>query len=247
MGTELTDAATEVDLADRRQADQPPTAGHRPRLGAAGEPKPVLRGWFHAGAIPLVTAASIVLIVLAGGAGAKWALAIYLACALLLFGNSATYHIGNWSDRTRATLRRIDHSNIYLFVAGTYTPLSVILLNGQSRLTILVLIWGAAVLGVAFSVLWLGAPRWLQAVMYVIMGWAAIWWLPQFWSHGSPAICVLVIAGGVVYSMGALIYARKKPNPSPAWYGFHELFHTFTLIAAACHFTAIALAVARTR
>ena len=228
---------------DRTAAPEVPPA----RLGAAGEPKPRLRGWFHAAAVPLLTAGTIVLIVLARGSGPKWALAIYLGCALLLFGNSATYHIGNWPDKVRATLRRIDHSNIYVFVAGTYTPLSVILLTGNSRIIILALIWGAAILGVGFSVFWIGAPRWLQAVMYVVMGWAAVWWLPQFWSQGSPAIFWLVIAGGVIYSLGALIYARKWPNPNPRWYGFHELFHSLTLVAAACHFTAIALAVARAR
>ena len=206
------------------------------------EPKPRLRGWLHAATVPLLVAGIIPLIVIAPGGGNKAALAIYLACAVLLFGNSATYHIGNWQPATKALLRRIDHSNIYLFVAGTYTPLSVMLLTGTSRVVILSLIWGLAVAGVAFRILWLNAPRWLYTTMYVVMGWAAIWWLPQF-ARTNVAILVLVIAGGVLYSLGAFIYSSKWPNPSPKWFGFHEVFHSCTVAAAACHWVAVLLAV----
>ncbi|MDR2930550.1 MAG: hemolysin III family protein [Propionibacteriaceae bacterium] len=207
------------------------------------EPKPKLRGWLHAATVPLLGAGIIVLICVAPSAGVKAALAIYLGCALLLFGNSATYHIGNWSATTKAVLRRIDHSNIYLFVAGTYTPLSVILLTGTSRIIILSLIWGLAVAGVLFRVLWLSAPRRLYTAMYVVMGWTALWWLPQFAASGGIAIVVLVIVGGVVYSLGAVVYSRKWPNPSPKWFGFHEVFHSCTVIAAFCHWTAVLLCV----
>ncbi|MCL2735064.1 MAG: hemolysin III family protein [Propionibacteriaceae bacterium] len=208
-----------------------------------GDPKPKLRGWLHAGTVPVLSAGIIVLICVAPGAGVKASLAIYLACAVLLFANSATYHIGNWSATVKAVLRRVDHSNIYLFVAGTYTPLSVMLLTGGSRVTILALIWGLAGAGVLFRVLWLSAPRWLYSAMYVVMGWAAVWWLPQFWGNGNPAIVILIIVGGVIYSLGALVYSRKRPNPSPTWFGFHEVFHSCTVIAAFCHWTAVLLAL----
>ena len=205
--------------------------------------KPKLRGWLHAATVPLLTAGIIVLICIAPGAGVKAALAIYLGCAVLLFANSATYHIGHWGEVTKSVLRRIDHANIYLFVAGTYTPLSVILLTGTSRIVILSLIWGLAAAGVLFRVLWLSAPRWLYSAMYVVMGWAAVWWLPSFWSSGGPAIVILIIVGGVIYSLGALVYSRKRPNPSPTWFGFHEVFHSCTVIAAACHWVAVLLGV----
>jgi len=210
---------------------------------APAEPKPKLRGWLHAFTAPLLGAAIVYLICIAPGHGVKAALAIYLACALLLFGNSALYHIGNWKPTTKAVFRRIDHSNIYLFVAGTYTPLSVILLTGASRITILALIWGLALAGVLFRVLWLGAPRKLYTAMYIVMGWAAVWWMPQFWTDGSPAIVILILVGGVVYSLGAVVYSRKWPNPSPTWFGFHEVFHSCTVIAAFCHWVAVLLAI----
>ena len=207
------------------------------------EPKPKLRGWLHACTVPLLSAGIIVLICIAPGTGVKASLAIYLACAVMLFGNSALYHIGNWSPPVKAVFRRIDHSNIYIFVAGTYTPLSVILLTGSSRVAILSLIWGLAVAGVLFRVLWLAAPRKLYTAMYIVMGWAAVWWMPQFWTNGSPTIVILILVGGVVYSLGAVVYSRKRPNPSPTWFGFHEIFHACTVIAAFCHWTAILLAV----
>jgi len=214
-------------------------------LADIGVPK--LRGWLHAGTVPLLGAGIITLICVAPGGGVKASLAIYLGCAMLLFANSATYHIGRWGEKTRAVLRRIDHANIYLFVAGTYTPLSVMLLTGASRVAILALIWGLAAAGVLFRVLWLSAPRWLYSVMYVVMGWVAIWWLPQFWNNGDPATVILIIAGGVIYSLGALIYSRKWPNPSRTWFGFHEVFHSCTVIAAFSHWTAVLLAVIHLR
>ena len=211
------------------------------------EPKPKLRGWLHAATVPLLTAGIIVLICLAPPGGPKISLAIYLGCAVLLFANSATYHIGNWRPTVKAVLRRVDHSNIYLFVAGTYTPLTVMLLHGTPRIVLLSVIWGLAAAGVLFRVLWLSAPRRLYSIMYVLMGWAAIWWLPDFWRQGSPAILILVLVGGVVYSLGAVVYSRKWPNPSPTWFGFHEIFHACTVIAAFCHFAAVALAVRQLR
>jgi hemolysin III len=205
--------------------------------------KPRLRGWLHATTAPLLGAAIIVLICIAPGAGDKASLAIYLACALALFGNSAIYHIGNWSPAVKAVFRRIDHSNIYLFVAGTYTPLAVMLLTGASRITILALIWGLAAAGVLFRIFWLTAPRWLYTIMYIVMGWTALWWLPQFAAAGGVAVVVLIVAGGVAYSIGAVFYARKAPNPWPGWFGFHELFHSCTVIAAWCHWVAVLLCV----
>ncbi|MCL1923867.1 MAG: hemolysin III family protein [Propionibacteriaceae bacterium] len=209
--------------------------------------KPVLRGWLHAGTVPLLTAGIIVLICIAPGGLNKASLAIYLGCAVLLFAHSAVYHIGRWGELVKAILRRIDHANIYLFVAGTYTPLSMMLLTGSARITILAVIWGLAIAGVLFRVLWISAPRWLYSAMYVIMGWAAIWWLPDLWKAGGPAIVILVLVGGVVYSLGAVVYSQKWPDPSKKYFGFHEVFHACTVAAAACHWVAVFLCVLHAR
>ncbi|MDR1264439.1 MAG: hemolysin III family protein [Propionibacteriaceae bacterium] len=207
--------------------------------------KPRLRGWLHAGAAPLLLAASIVILALADGGAAKAAMAVYLATSLLLFGHSATYHLGRWSPRTAAVLRRIDHSNIYLFIAGTYTPLAVVCLSGRSRVVLLALVWGCALAGCLFRVLWMNAPRWLYVCLYIALGWGALGWMPRFWQVSGPAVVWLLLAGGLAYSLGAVVYARRRPDPSPGWFGFHEIFHACTVLAAACHFTAIALAVCR--
>ena len=231
---------------------EPPEVSPESVIGSPGsatavEPKPRLRGWLHAGTVPLLSAGIIVLICVAPGAGAKASLAIYLGCAIALFANSATYHIGNWTIKVKAVLRRIDHSNIFLFVAGTYTPLSVMLLQGTSRIVLLSLIWSLAGAGLLFRVLWLSAPRWLYSAMFVVMGWAAVWWVPDIWRASNVAIIILLLAGGVLYSLGALVYSRKKPNPSEKWFGFHEVFHACTVVAAICHWVAVLLVVIHIR
>ncbi len=156
---------------------------------------------------------------------------------------STVYHLGNWAPKTIPIFRRIDHSNIFIFIAGTYTPLCLTLLEGDAQLTLLLLlIWTIAAVGAGFRVLWLGAPRWLYSMLYVVMGWVALWWLPSFWVTGGALVVWLLIAGGLLYSLGAVAYAIKWPNPSPDWFGFHEVFHSATILAAMCHLVAIALA-----
>ena len=218
-----------------------------PRLAEqlAAEVKPRLRGWLHAATVPLALVGGLLLIGYAPTALGKVGAVVCLICSLLLFGNSAVYHRGRWKPAAKAMLRRIDHANIFLFIAASYTPLTLLLLDGSSRTALLVLIWSAAVLGVLFRVFWLSAPRWLYVVLYLAMGWAAVGWLPQFWANGGPLVVGLVGLGGVLYSAGAIAYAIKRPNPFPAWYGFHEVFHTCTILAAFSHFAAIALATFR--
>ena len=207
--------------------------------------KPKLRGWIHAGTAPLALAACIVLTALAPGAGLKWACAAYLVCSLLLFANSGVYHIsnGHFPRAVSAVLQRFDHANIYLLIAGTYTPLSVALLDAGTARLVLGIVWGGAALGILQTVLWPTAPRWLGTLLYILLGWVALWFLPQFWVTGGPAIVWLLVAGGVVYTVGGVIYARKRPDPFPRWFGFHEIFHTCTVAAWACHCVACYLAV----
>ena len=211
----------------------------------ASLPKPRLRGWLHAGWAPLLQISGLILLVATPTLIGRIGVAIYLVSATILFGMSAVYHRGNWSDRVAARLRRLDHSNIFLLIAGTYTPLALVLLDGADRIALLSVIWGVAVLGITFKMFWMSAPRWLYTGLYLAMGWVALWWLVPFAKAGGALVLTLIIVGGVVYSLGAVVYALKTPNPSPTWFGFHEIFHACTVIAAASHFAAIAIAILR--
>ena len=203
--------------------------------------KPRLRGWLHAVTAPLAAAAGTVLVVLAPTSPGKVGGAVFLAASLLLFGTSALYHRLSWGPRGEALLRRMDHANIYIFIAATYTPLALLALTPASRNVLLVLIWTAALVGLGFRLIWLGAPRWLYTALYLLMGWAAIGWLPQIYANGGPAVFYLIIAGGLLYTAGAIVYGRKRPNPWPTWFGFHEIFHSFTILAFVAHYIAISI------
>ncbi len=202
--------------------------------------KPTWRGWIHAGTFPVAIAAGIVLIVLAEGAAAKWASAVFMASSVLLFGNSALYHRFNWKPTTKAVLKRIDHANIMLLIAGTYTPIAVLALPPQKGLLLLALVWAGALLGILFRVFWINAPRWLYVALYLLLGWAAVMYLVDL-LQASVAMMVLVIVGGLLYTGGAVCYALKKPNPWPGHFGFHEIFHVCTVLAFLCHWTACLL------
>lgn len=208
----------------------------------AAEIKPRWRGWLHAGTFPVAIAAGVVLITLADGAAAKWASAVFMASSLLLFGISATYHRFNWSPKLKAIFRRLDHANIFLLIAGTYTPLAVCALPVDKAVLLLSLVWGGALLGIGFRVFWLKAPRWLYVPLYVLLGWAAMMYIVDL-LEANVAMMVLVVVGGVTYTMGAVFYALKRPNPVPGVFGFHELFHACTVVAFLCHWSAILLIV----
>lgn len=209
-------------------------------VSANAEIKPTWRGWIHAGTFPVAIAAGIVLIALADGAAAKWACAIFMATSVLLFGNSALYHRFNWGPRTKAVLKRIDHANIMLLIAGTYTPIAVLALPPQKGMVLLVLVWTGALLGILFRVFWINAPRWLYVALYLLLGWAAVMYLVDL-LEANVAMMVLVIIGGLLYTGGAVCYALKKPNPWPGRFGFHEIFHVCTVLAFLCHWTACLL------
>jgi hemolysin III len=212
-------------------------------VGQAGQPvRPRLRGWLHAGTFPLASAAGIVLVSLAPSARARTAAAIFSVTAMLLFGVSALYHRGRWSPRITGLLKRLDHANIFLIIAGTYTPFSVLLLPSGPARVLLWLVWGGAVLGVLFRVVWVRAPRWLYVPVYLALGWVAVAYLPHF-LHGGVAAFVLVVAGGVLYTVGGVIYGLKRPDPSPRWFGFHEVFHALTVAAFVAHYVGVSLVV----
>lgn len=207
---------------------------------AEAEIKPTWRGWLHAGTFPVAIVAGIVLIVLAEGAPAKWASAVFMASSLLLFGNSALYHRFNWRPKTKLILKRIDHANILLLIAGTYTPLAVNALVPEKGALLLVLVWVGALLGILFRVFWINAPRWLYVALYLALGWTAVMYMVDL-LNANVAMMVLVCVGGLLYTGGAIVYAMKKPNPWPGHFGFHEIFHLCTVLAFLCHWTACLL------
>ncbi|MFF4317401.1 hemolysin III family protein [Streptomyces sp. NPDC001568] len=209
---------------------------------SALEAKPLLRGWLHLGMFPAVIVAGLVLMAFTDTTEARVACGVYILTACLLFGVSAVYHRGTWGPRGEAILRRLDHANIFLIIAGTYTPLTVLLLPPSTGRTLLWAVWIAAAAGIAFRVFWVGAPRWLYTPCYIAMGWAAVFFLPDFMRTGGIAVLVLVIVGGLLYSVGGVIYGMKRPNPSPRFFGFHEVFHSLTLAAFVAHYVGISMA-----
>ncbi len=206
--------------------------------------KPRLRGVLHAVVAPLALVGGIVLVLLASTPGARIAAGLFALTSVVLFATSATYHLGNWVPRTKALLRRMDHTNIFLIIAGTYTPLSLLLLPTEQAWVLLSVVWTGAIAGVLIRNFWLTAPRWVYVPIYVALGWAALFYLPSFAGAGA-LILGLIVAGGLLYTLGAVVYATKWPKLSPTWFGFHEMFHSFTIAAFVAHFSAIALTLVR--
>ncbi|MEV5572143.1 hemolysin III family protein [Spirillospora sp. NPDC052269] len=211
----------------------------------AGAVKPKLRGWLHAGTFPLALLAGIALVALGPTLPARLCAAVYTLTSTLLFGVSAAYHRGRWSERVQDVLRRFDHANIYLIIAGTYTPFAYLILHGAVRVLVLSVVWAGAVAGVLFRVLWVRAPRWLYTALYIGLGWVAAFFVPQFIKGTGVGVVALVALGGVLYSVGGLVYGLRRPDPSPRWFGFHEVFHAFTVAAYVLQYIAVSFVVYR--
>lgn len=208
------------------------------------EKKPSWRGLIHAGTLPIAMVLGTILIMLSIDRGwlAITASSIYVASSLALFGVSATYHRFGWGPRAKSLLRRLDHANIFFLIAGTYTPIALLALPWSQGIVLLSVVWSGALLGIIFRVVWVGAPRWMYVPLYVALGWAAVMYLPEL-LEASVAMVVMVLVGGVLYSLGAVVYGLKKPNPLPDHFGFHEIFHTLTVLAFVCHWVAVLLTV----
>ena len=204
------------------------------------ELKPSWRGWIHAATFPIAIALGIILIVVAEGPAAKISCAVFMTSSLLLFGNSALYHRFNWKPKTRAILKRIDHANILILIAGTYTPLAVLALPPAKSVLLLSLVWGGAILGILFRVFWIDAPRWLYVSLYLVLGWAAVMYMGDLIA-ANWVMVIFVAIGGLLYTGGAIVYALKRPNPWPGHFGFHEIFHVCTVLAFLCHWIACLL------
>lgn len=188
---------------------------------------------------PIAVVSGLVLVATATTQEARIASAVFAATAILLFGTSALFHRGTWSGREYGLLRRMDHSNIYLIIAGTYTPFAVVAMPDDSGTVLLWIVWSGALLGVLFRVFWIGAPRWLYTTLYAVIGWIAVFFISDLIDGAGVGPVVLVFVGGILYTAGAVVYALKKPDPAPQWFGFHEVFHALTIAAYTAHYLAV--------
>jgi hemolysin III len=202
---------------------------------------PRLRGRIHQVAFFLAVPAGIVLVALAHGPVARSAAAIYAASLIALFGASAAYHIGRWSPRRRRLLKRVDHSLIYVLIAGTYTPVTVLALRGTWEAVLLSVVWSGAAIGVALKLFRPDGFRVATSALYMALGWLGVVALPELVGSMRLAASVLMIAGGLLYTAGAIVLARRGPDPRPATFGYHEVWHAFQVSGAACHYAMVVL------
>jgi hemolysin III len=201
---------------------------------------PRLRGVSHFYAFWCAVLAAAAMVALAPGATPRVAGAVYGGGLCALFGASALYHRWRWDPRWRPILQRVDHSAIFVFIAASYTPVCALVLHGSLRWVVLITVWVGAAAGVAFSVAWITAPRALGAALYVALGWVALIASPQLVGSLPTTPLILIVAGGVLYTVGAVVFAAQRPDPWPRVFGFHEVFHVFVIVAAAAHFVALA-------
>jgi hemolysin III len=205
------------------------------------EIKPKLRGWLHLATWPLAFFSFLVLLVLSESVLVRAGAAVFMFSALALFGVSAVYHTGRWSGHARTIWKRADHATIFVLIAGSYTPFSLMLLSTRQAVFLLSVVWGGALLGVLFRIFWLNAPRWMYVPLYLALGWAAVFYFPAFSREAPTSVMVLLIVGGGLYTIGALVYGFRKPDPWPTWYGFHEVFHTLTIAAFIVHYIGVSI------
>lgn len=202
--------------------------------------KPLLRGHFHQAAFFFALGACSMLVAQSKNSLEIVAVLIYSLSVITLFGVSALYHRPHWSPGPRALMRRLDHAAIFIMIAGTGTPLCLLALSEKAGKGLLTMIWLGALIGIVQSVFWVNAPKWLAAILYVGIGWLAAPYLPELTAALGFTSIALLVVGGVIYTLGALVYAFKRPNPWPAVFGYHEIFHLLVIIAAVFHFLVIA-------
>ncbi|MEC3952055.1 hemolysin III family protein [Nocardia sp. CDC153] len=204
--------------------------------------KPRMRGWIHAWAVGVAAIAGIVLVSAATtvSATAAWSTLVYAITVCGVFGISATYHRVNWkTDRTRMWMKRADHSMIFLFIAGSYTPFALLGVRGAAGTVLLSIVWAGALAGVALKMLWPTAPRWVGVPLYLLLGWAIVPVAGTLIGNVGWTPVILLLAGGIAYSVGGVLYASRWPDPWPEVFGHHEFFHAATVVAALCHYIAV--------
>jgi hemolysin III len=202
--------------------------------------KPSGRGVSHEIAALVFPVLGLALVVAAPTAAARWSALVYTVGVTAMYATSACYHRGHWSPPARRRLRRLDHSMILVGIAATYTPLAVVGLDSRSARVLLAIVWTLAIIGVVVQMLWLDAPRWLVAGIYVVVGWTALLFVPVLWNQLGVVTFSLIVAGGVLYSVGARVYSTRRPDPVPAVFGFHEVFHALVIAAGLVFYVAIA-------
>lgn len=207
--------------------------------------KPRLRGVLHEAAFFVALVVGVLLVIYADGTRASLAAAVFAGSVVAMLGASALYHRVTWSVRARPWMRRLDHAGIYLLIAGTYTPVGLLTLRGTMREVVLAVVWIGAAAAILIKFVWVGAPKWLSAVTGVALGWAGVAAMPQVARHAGVTAVVLLGIGGLAYTVGAVVYARRRPDPVPAVFGYHELFHALTLVAVTCQYVAIAFFVVK--
>ncbi|NNN16142.1 MAG: hemolysin III family protein [Acidimicrobiaceae bacterium] len=201
--------------------------------------KPKFRGRLHQVGFFVSIPMGFAIVIAAPTAKAKIAVAIYSVCISLMLGTSALFHVHNWTPEARRVMRRMDHAMIFAAVAGTYTPIAVLALHGTTQTLILWLVWVGGVLGAIQQLVWIDAPKWATAVVYLAIGWVAVAAVHEIYTSSGPWALGLIILGGILYSMGAVVYALRKPNPKPQIFGYHEVFHALVLAALISHYIAI--------
>jgi hemolysin III len=204
--------------------------------------KPKLRGVFHELGFYAAVAVGVVVVVTADPGRARIAALIFASCVAFCFGASAVYHRPTWRPRVRALLARLDHAGVYLLIAGSYAPFALIVLSTGWAVAVLAIVWGGALVAIVLKVCWFQAPKWLSAVIGLTLGWVGVVASPQLLKL-APAAVVLVAVSGVLFTAGAVVYARRRPNPRPQVFGYHEVFHVLTVAAVACEYVVIAFYV----
>jgi hemolysin III len=207
--------------------------------------RPLLRGVLHEVAFWFALAAGGLLVFAADGTHRRLAAGVFAASVAACFGASALYHRVTWTPNVRVWMRRVDHAGVYLMIAGSYTPVSLLALHGEWRPVVLTTVWIGAAVAIALKFVWVAAPKWLAATLGLALGWIAVAALPELWKNLPPAAVGLLVAGGLAYTAGAIVYARGRPDPLPSVFGYHELFHALTIVGVACQYTAIAFFVVR--
>ena len=210
---------------------------------SAARRRPRLRGVFHQYAFFVALALGVALVVAADGATARVSALVFAASVAAMLGASALYHRVVWSPRPRRWMRRLDHAAIFLLIAGTYTPFGLIALDGAWRITVLAIVWSGALVAIVLRLAWIDAPRWVAAVLALGLGWVGVVALPEIYGGVGLPPLTLAAVGGLLYTAGALVYALRRPDPAPAVFGYHEVFHVLVIAAAACQYVAIALFV----
>jgi hemolysin III len=205
--------------------------------------KPLLRGVLHQGAFVAALIVAPLVLVSADGSRARIAAAVFALSVVGCFGVSALYHRPTWTPSVRRWMRRADHAGVYLLIAGTYTPVALLVLDGTLGRVILTTVWVGALAAIVLKFVWLDAPKWVAAAIGLALGWVAVVALPQLADRLELTALTLLIAGGLLYSLGAIVYACRKPDPVPHVFGYHEVFHALTIAAAACQYVAIAIFV----